>query len=640
MAHSTAESLWSKAERAAWRPPAVLSPSEWAERYRVLTRRQSSMTGPWRNDQAPDLAGVMDLAVERGIDELTIVKAAQRGVSEAIRNVIGYCAQREPDPLLLVLPGEDTGTRIIVKRIIPLFQDTPVLRELFTDRAQDVQSHSLVLANGFTLSLGWSGSPATLAADPQRIVINDEVDKFAEWSGRESDPVSLGFVRTQTYGDRRKVINISTPTTRRGLITQRADLAQVKLYYFMPCPACGAFQRLTLDRLKWPPHSDKATPNEHAAEIELTRNVWYLCSACDAQIFEESKAGMVRAGVWAVSAEHARAGEKSGAVIREGWPAGTRVAMYLPCYTCLWIPWHAVAAEFVRTRGSLAGAMNFANSWAGEVFEQQVGRASSIEFASKCQAAVSIPPRVVPDWAEVLLATADVQIDRCYYVVRAWGAGFRSQRVTHGVCRTLAELKDLTLGTAFKAGTMIMRPSFLGVDANYRTQEVYQFCLTDPVRIKALRGETKINRPISVTRVTYRDPQLPESTGLRDLWLNNLNVEHYKDRLFAMVTAATKGTAIWELNAENDEDYNQQLASEHKILIREGRKAPVERWQLVTAGARNHYLDAEVYQLAMADIARVDLISGERTAPMAAVVRRAVGPADGPRRAPIRRHYG
>jgi hypothetical protein len=125
------------AELSAWTPPQDLRPSQFAEQFRVLTRRQSSRPGPWRNDNAPPLAVIMDLCVRRTVRELWIRKAAQLGVSEAIRNVIMYIAVREPDPLLLVLPNEQVGRKIVRKRLIPLFEDTECLAELATESARD-----------------------------------------------------------------------------------------------------------------------------------------------------------------------------------------------------------------------------------------------------------------------------------------------------------------------------------------------------------------------------------------------------------------------------------------------------------------------------------------------------------------------
>ena len=81
------------------RPPEKLSPSQWAERHRILAKGQSSIPGHWRNANAPYLVPIMDLCGVPGLSVLTVVKPAQVGVSEAFRNVLGWIAHTDPDPV-------------------------------------------------------------------------------------------------------------------------------------------------------------------------------------------------------------------------------------------------------------------------------------------------------------------------------------------------------------------------------------------------------------------------------------------------------------------------------------------------------------------------------------------------------------
>ena len=290
---------WLPAERSAWKPQERMRPSAWAERHRVLSRMQSARPGKWKNAQAPYLAGLMDLCARRGVEEITIVKAAQMGVSEALRNVVGCYAHQEPDPILLVLPDEQTGRKIVAQRIVPLLRTTPCLAELFTSASRDIQLRHVSLANGFTLRLGWSGSPASLASDPCRVVINDEVDKFQPWSGRESDPISLGYARTQTYEGRRLIVNVSTPTTADGLITRRFEAASTKLRFHVPCPHCDTYQPLAFSNIKWAKF-DQGDAAEEAAMIETEKAAWYECVSCRQRIDEPQRIAMIRGGRWQI----------------------------------------------------------------------------------------------------------------------------------------------------------------------------------------------------------------------------------------------------------------------------------------------------------------------------------------------------
>lgn len=624
---------WTEKEKRAWRWPESIDPSGWAERYRELSRRQTARPGPWRNSTATYLVGIMDLAIDPTIEEITVMKAAQVGASEAIRNVIGYYADQEPDPVLLVLPDEQVGRKIMRRRIMPLFRDTPRLSMLLTERSHDVALHAINLTNGFTLSLGWSGSPSTLSSDPIRIVINDELDKFVEWSGREADPVSLSRVRTATYQHRRKVINISTPTTRVGIVAKLHDQSTIKLWYYVPCPRCGAYQRLTFDHLHWDKGEEIQSQADKAAWIQERRAAWYVCVGCGAQLRERDKPSMVRNGCWAVNGVEHRLAElapklRPGGIVREGWPIGNRIAMHISSLYCPWIKWAEVAAEFVRSQHDQAALQNFRNSWMGEVWEQQVSRAPESIFAQKCK--TGAPPLLIPQWAIVLLATADVQLNCLYYVVRAWGAGMRSQRVAHGICTTFEELRTACLDTAYPGdGVPGQVPRYLAVDSGYRSADVYAFALSNPGRIKACKGTSKpTEKPIRISRVSYKPPHSPHSPS-RDVWLHLIDTNYYKDLLITRINMrqpkvnADTGEVLednenWLLNSDDDEDYNRQMSAEHKILIRVGRSTPTERWVPVTAGSANHYWDCEVTQMALAYIARVDLIREAQQAPSSA----------------------
>ena len=169
-AADTVAALLMPAERIAFRQPPRTTPSRWAEANRILTRRQSSRPGPWRNANSPALVGLMDLCVRKTVKEIWCIKAAQVGASEAVCNVIGFIAEVEAEPLLLIMPNEQAGRKIVRKRIIPLFDDTPCLAALSTGSTRDKKLTSVLLANGFQLELGWSGSPpvSRVRPDPLR----------------------------------------------------------------------------------------------------------------------------------------------------------------------------------------------------------------------------------------------------------------------------------------------------------------------------------------------------------------------------------------------------------------------------------------------------------------------------------------
>ncbi len=63
--------------------------------------------------------------------------------------------------------------------------------------------------------------------------------------------------------------------------------------------------------------------------------------------------------------------------------------------------------------------------------------------------------------------------------------------------------------------------------------------------------------------------------------------------------------AKWHLFQNPSEQYLTQFTSEHKVLLRNHNTgAAKEVWQKKRAASANHFLDAEVYAMAAADIIR------------------------------------
>jgi phage terminase large subunit GpA-like protein len=574
------------AYRRVWQVPTPLRVSEWAEQFRILSRRQSSRPGRWSNEAAPPLAGLMNLAVHPRVRKLSIMKAAQVGVSEAMRNVLGYLADREPDPVLLNLPSEAHGRGIFSDRIIPLFEDCPRLAELLSDSSRDTTLSQINCANGFTLRLGWSGSPTSQSSHPVRVVWNDEVDKFIPWAGIESDPISLAEVRTATYGNSIIIIS-STPTRRDGPIYRQYDAAPIKLAFHAVCPHCRKFQPLRFDRLKYD-HVDDADKNKRAASVLMRGAAWYVCEGCGVLLEDRERARMLAGGCWTNEDGSYRLhvdGTEHGEL-----PNDCEIGAHLSAFHSL-APKHRlanIAAEFIKSLDDPMRMQNFRNSWLGEVFEIQTATTKTDVVRDK--AASAAPPHIIPEWAVALIATADTQKDHFWFTIRAWGFEYKSQLIHYGMCVTFDELYRVCLNSSFaiagRAG-QVASPSALLIDTGgTRTSEVYQFALTDQ-RIIPCKGtsEIRMQRPWTLH---------PQPSGIV---LRMLNVDYYKDLLHRLLN--DPDSTRWMPHSQIAEDYAQQLTAEHKVFDRKRRR---EVWTVRTSGAANHLFDCEVLQCAAADM--------------------------------------
>lgn len=641
---------WTTRERSAWRPGERLTPAHWAERFRVLTPDQTSQPGPVRLSRMPHTRGFLTLLAMPGILEIWVQKCAQSGFSETVRHYVGWLADQSPCPVMLVLPDEKKGRQIVSERIIPLFMQPEPLRRLATESKRDRQLSSIHLINGFVLFLAWAGSPSSLAAHPIRVGIADEVDKFPTFSGKEANPIALLSERLKTFRGQRLLVATSTPTIADGPIATGREACPIQLRYLVGCPACSHWQPIVFPRLRYPQPVDRESTHRHADRVEAGGACVYPCARCATEIPESMQRTILSRGVWgSVSAADeswfdgaARLGagmpggldappsaygtlqrtQAGGGIVTAGWPAGRRVGLCVSDLDIANVPWSETASKWIRSHGEIDARMAFINNNLGEPFAQQIARPTVTAFAEKAAASTS-EPDTAPEWALVCLAAADVQKDAIYYVIRAWGPGYRSVRVRHGVVANFDELRRLSLDTAFPVGKTgrSIRCAALGIDSGYRTQEVYAVALKDAARIKVLRGESDpAANPIRLSRGTYRPPPgVPDPRG--QVWVHRLDTGHFKDRLTAYIAGDLeeiddKGEVIgrveqWGLSAAIDDDYARQMSSEHKVLIRKGR-THVPTWKLISEHSPNHYWDCEVYQIALADIVRVESFAPRR----------------------------
>lgn len=574
---------WSARDRAALYVPQKIKPSAWAEKYRHLVK--TALPGPWRNDHAPYLRGIMDLANAPGVEELVIQKAAQMGVSEALRTLMGCWAHLDPEPMGLALPSKEKGREIIENEILPFFQRefarVPELRALLSPRLHDMKKGQIKLGNGFLMHLMWSGSPSSMASNPMKRALSDEADKFPPWAGNDADPLSLIGMRLRTYPDRIHVID-STPTTNLGAIARRLLQAHYLLYYLVACPHCGLRQRLLFGEggdygVKWSKgvrELYKAGKNEAAAALVLAEGVFYQCAGCQGRIDEREKRAMVREGKWGTSADGVRGdndecrtmndenmptGVPEGmAPVQSGvitdaeavkvWPRGTKLGLQISSLYCCWENWTMahVAAQFLAAR-SLSDRFAFRTSTLGEVWEESLGQATeTIEIDERVKES-KLAEGVCPRWTARLIAAVDTQKDHFWMVIRAWGPGMRSARVWHGKVASFEEVEQWCWKTPWKNedGRLAARIcDKVLIDSGgtrkweeeeradkplpSRVMDVYAWGLEHQSRVNVIKGD---NRPLAGQYIRRGKGEYVTDREKRPVLLSLLDVHHFQDQL-------------------------------------------------------------------------------------------------------------
>ncbi|MEG2173809.1 MAG: terminase gpA endonuclease subunit, partial [Desulfovibrionaceae bacterium] len=389
---------FSKGEKKVMRRRKKIPVSQWAERHRVL--EMSSIPGKWKNLFTPYLVGIMDAAGTTGIETVIVCKSPQTGGSEAGHNLVGWCIDRSPGPVLYVYPDEITARENAKDRIIPMLTASPRLRDYMTGTADDASSLRINMAH-MPIYLGWSGSVSRLGNKPIRTLILDELDKYKN-PKNEATSETLAELRTTTWRNRKHILKISTPTTEEGPIWQAlTQEAGARFDYWVACPHCGIHQLMHFERIDWPgkPESCGAAlrpmgcrgsgpaegrggeqpphpESEPSAEIMLTKRLaTYPCEHCGAVWDDGDRDRAVRRGQWR---------ERSSGLELMNHIAvhkTLKVGFHIPAWLSYFVSLSEVAAAALKYKesGKLDDLKTLQNQYKAEPWQQE--RASRSEDA-------------------------------------------------------------------------------------------------------------------------------------------------------------------------------------------------------------------------------------------------------------------
>ena len=588
------------------RPPETLSVSEWAEKHRILTNT-SAEPGPWSNRRTPYLVGIMDEFTNYETEEIIFVKPTQVGGTACMENMIGYVITQEPAPTEIVYPTETLALSISNKRLQPMIDSSPALREKY-DRASPALELDFPGADMFIKLVG-SNSPAGLASFAMKYLFIDEIDKFPGASRKEADPVSLAEERTKTFRGR-KVFKTSTPTTRSGHIWKAKEGADIEKHYFIPCPHCGEYIELKFANLRWPGR-DRDMSDVYGAEsiksalenakledegaglsdADRAEFAFYICQACGCAITDQQKQQAVRKGRWEV--------------VRQNTQFVRRVCFWINTLYSPFVRFSEIAKKFMDARDDPEKLQNFVNSWLAEPWEDARLRTSA-DLVLERQ--TQLPAYTVPEWAKLLTAGVDVQKGYFYWTIRAWGDYITSQGIAHGQARSFEELEAVMNLPYSREDGSVMLVSLAIIDSGYDTDAVYNFCLTNSEWAVPGKGTThEMNEHYRISTVNKAGSK---AQGMQLIFVDG---GKYKD-MIASRLRKPNGRGSWMVFKDCDLEYAEQVTAEHKIAVKSGSKI-VQRWTKKETHGDNHYLDCEVYAMAAADIQGVRMLHLQQPAP-------------------------
>ncbi len=610
----TAEEIYAASAVAGARPDPLLTISEWADQYRVLSTRASAEPGPWRTSRTPYLKEIMDcLSPSSPTERVVFMKGAQLGATEAGNNWVGYVIHQAPGPMMAVQPTVEMAKRNSKQRIDPLIEESDVLRKLVQDpRSRD--SGNTVLAKEFPgglLVMTGANSAVGLRSMAARYLFLDEVDGYPGDVDGEGDPVNLAMARTRTFA-RRKVFLVSTPKVSGVSRIEAAYQESDQRHFWVPCPGCGEFQILRFAQVTWP----KGKPGEAV----------YICEHCRARIENHQKHWMLPRGEWRPSS----AGD------------GKTAGFHLPSHYSPvgWFSFADAATMFEKAQNNPTLLQVFVNTVLGETWTQM---AEAPDWQRLYDRRESYKIGIVPVGGLFLTAGVDVQRDRIEVQMVAWGRGKQSWLVDHVVLdgdtsrtevwRGLTDLLNTTYRHECGTELAITR---MAVDSGWATQEVYAWARQQgPGRVLVIKGYENGTAPIgqpNAVEVTAAGKKIKRGVKVWPVATGMLKSELY-GWLKLERPSEESGEPFppgYAHFPQMPEEFFRQLTAEQLIprIVKGYRKL---EW--VKTRERNESLDCRIYSRAAAAQFGMDRFAERHWAALEAqigTVRRAVTPVVGP----------
>jgi phage terminase large subunit GpA-like protein len=518
----------------------------------------------------------MDAWNEPLVERIVVMTSSQIGKTEMINNCIGFSAELDPGPTLLIQPTGDMAETWSKDRFDPMIRDTESLRLLFGD-AKSRDSGNTILHKKFPgghITVVGTNAPSQLASRPCRYVLADEIDRYPASSGGEGDPLSLAVKRTNNFWNR-KLLLVSTPTVKGFSRIEQAFQESDQRFYFIACPSCGDHHILKWGNVVW--------------EKGDAKNPKMQCPACGDKFGDAIKNQAIR------NAPACGGGWKATA------PFNKTAGFHL---NELYSPWRTLAQiveEFLESKPYPERLQVWVNTCLGETWDgggETVSEHELMERQEKFDA--EVPARAI-----YLTAGIDTQPDRLECEVVGWAGGEESWSVDYSVFHGDPDIREGQPGSPWDLLTDHLRRTWKhesGVEMQIQsscidtggsnTQSVYEYVKRHKgQRIFGIKGVPGENIPIVGSPNRKRSGKVQ-----RKIDLYPVGVDQAKSVVMKRLKISEPGPGYCHFPDTRDVDYFRQLTAE-TMRTKFIKGFPRREWHKADK-RRNEALDCRVYAFA------------------------------------------
>ena len=573
------------------KPPEDLTVSQWADKNRRLTSESSAEVGKWRTSRTPYMFDILDSFTDPLIEHIVVVAASQVGKSETINNMVGYCIDQDPGPILLIQPTIDDVKRYSEMRIAPMIRETRCLKRKVADpKSRDAANTKRQKSfPGGVLVMTGSNVAHDLSSMPIRYVFGDERDRWATSAGSEGDPWELAVARTRTFYNK-KMVEVSTPTVKGASAIENSYNLGTMERWKTQCPHCGEYVEITFDNIRF----EYEAAEKGDKKIFHISEIFYVCPECGGISDEHTMKS--QPAKWVATVPEARKHHKT----RSFW---------LTAWVSPWATWESIVLQFLQAGTDSSKLQVVYNTQFGELWEERGDMASEDDVMSRRE----VYEAEVPDGVLLLTCGVDTQDDRLEYEVvghrrfgETWGIKkgvILGRPDTEEVWERLDEV--LSHKYKFKSGVSLQISLTFIDEGGHFTQEVRQHCLARQYdHVFAIKGA---NRPdIPYTAPPKKQKIVVNGKVIGQVWVYEIGVNAGKQKIVDNLRVQSPGANYCHFPLRDDygKQFFKQLRSEHLAYVPK-LKHPWQ-WQKIPGHERNEAFDIRNYNLAACEILSPD----------------------------------
>lgn len=565
------------------KPPENLTVSQWADKNRRLTSESSAEIGKWRTSRTPYMLEILDSFTDPLIEHIVVWASSQVGKSETLNNMIGYCIDQDPGPMLLIQPTIDDVKRYSEMRIAPMIRETRCLKRKVADpKSRDAANTKRQKSfPGGVLVMTGSNVAHDLSSMPIRFVFGDERDRWAKSAGSEGDPWELAVARTRTFYNK-KMVEVSTPTVKGASAIEKSYKLGTMEHWKSECPHCGQYVEITFDNIRF----EYETVINGDDKIFNISDIFYVCPECGG--ISDEITMKKQPSKWIATVPEAKELHKTRSFKLTAWVSP-------------WATWESIILQFLQAGNDTSKLQVVFNTQFGELWEERGDLASEDEVMARRE----VYEAELPDGVLVLTCGVDTQDDRLEYEV----VGHRRFGETWGIKKGVIlgrpdsdevwERLDEVISHKYKFESGVsLQISLTFIDeGGHFTQEVRQRCLErQSKKVFAIKGA---NRPdVPYTSPPKKQKIVVNGKIIGQVWVYELGVNAGKQKIIDNLRVLSPGANYCHFPLRDDygKQFFKQLMSEH-LVYNPKLKNPWS-WEKIPGHERNEAFDIRNYNLA------------------------------------------